>query len=60
MGEKRRLQRKIVSVVHLLVHVENAQHAAQNGLLGLLGPEPLPEVSEGGDDALGGRGEDSS
>ncbi len=31
-----------ILVVHLLVHVENAQDAAQDGLLGLLGTDPLP------------------
>lgn len=35
------------SVLHLLVHVENAQHAAQDGFLRLLGSDPVPDVAQG-------------
>lgn len=34
------------SVLHLLVHVENAQHAAQDGLLGVLGCDAVPDVAQ--------------
>lgn len=33
-------------VLHLLVHVENAQHAAQDGFLGLLGLDTVPDVAK--------------
>lgn len=34
------------SVLHLLVHVENAQHTAQDGFLGLLGSDAVPDVAQ--------------
>lgn len=34
------------SVLHLLVHIENAQHAAQDGFLGLLGSNAVPDVAQ--------------
>lgn len=34
------------SVLHLLVHVENAQHTAQDGFLGLLGSNTVPDVAQ--------------
>lgn len=34
------------SVLHLLVHVENAQHTAQDGFLGLLGSNAVPDVAQ--------------
>ncbi len=47
-------------VVHLLVHVENAQDAAQDGLLGLLGTDPLPDVAQHGAEVASSRREASA
>lgn len=47
-------------VVHLLVHVENAQDAAQDGLLGLLGTDPVPDVSQDGPESASSRREASA
>lgn len=42
------------------MHVENAQHAAQDGFFGLLGAEPVPDVAQHGAEMANGSREASA
>lgn len=46
-------------VVHFFVHVKNAKHAAENGLLGLLRAKALPDKAQRSGQ-VGNRGRDAS
>lgn len=46
-------------VLHLLVHVENAQHTAQDGFFGLLGSNAVPDVAQSRAKVRGARREAS-